>query len=165
MPVHVTANRRGWVYAPFQCESCQHEDQGAVYSKASAAAQTNLLQGVDETRDLAMGTAHGNMEQAGDEAIALAPCPSCGQRDELAMKSFRRRANPWLGWGGVFTALGLGGAGYLLSEGEDFGKILMAPLIVAGLALLAVGLFKRFRPPPKGVVFYSVDPGPWAHLR
>lgn len=96
MSTVVHATRRGWVYSPFSCEHCGHQDQGAVHLKVSAGAQTGLLQDLDDTRDLAMGTAHGNMEQAGDERIALAPCPECGLRDELAVKSFYAASKPWL---------------------------------------------------------------------
>jgi peptidoglycan/LPS O-acetylase OafA/YrhL len=132
--------------------------------KVSAGAQTNLLSDLDDTRDLAMGTAHGNMEQAGDEIIAIAPCPACGKRDPLALRSFRGQATPWLAGGGVFLGLGLIGGAYLLVKGQDLGLYLMSPLMILGLVILLVGAFKRFKAPPSGVFFHSVDPRPWAHL-
>ena len=165
MNTHVTATRRGWVYAPFHCEHCNHDDQGAVRLQVSASTQTSMLQDLDDARDQAMGTAHGNMEQRGDELIALAPCPQCGKRDELAVKNHQRKANPWLAGGGVFLTVGLGGAGFLASKGEpEMGMFLMSPVILLGSIALALGLFKRLRRLPSGVFFRSVDASPWAHL-
>jgi len=165
VPTHVTATRRGWVYAPFTCEHCGHQDQGAVRLQVSAGTQTSMLQDLDDARDQAMGTAHGNMEQLGDELIALAPCPSCGKRDELAVKNQLRKATPWLAGAGLFLSLGLGGAGFLASKSEGgFGLFLMSPVLLLGTVALAVGLFKRLRRLPGGVFFRSVDPRPWAHL-
>jgi len=162
MPTVVHATRRGWVYSPYTCEGCGHQDQGAVYMTASAGAQTGLLQGLDDTRDLAQGTAHGAMEQAGDEHIALAACPQCGQRDELAVRSFYAKATPWLAAGGLFSTVGVGGAAYLASRGEQLmGAFVMAPIVLLGLVALAGGLIKRFKRLPGGVVFRSVDPQPW----
>lgn len=163
MTTVVHATRRGWVYSPFTCEHCGHHDQGAVHLKVSAGAQTGLLQDLDDTRDLAMGTAHGNMEQAGDELIALAPCPACGQRDELAVKSRHAKATPWLAGGGIFLVVGLAGVGYLASKNELFlGLFVTGPLLVIGLIALLLGAAKRLRALPKGVVFRSVDGRPWA---
>ena len=162
MPTYVTATRRGAIYSPYTCEHCGHEDQGVVFMSASASAQTGMLQGLDDTRDLAMGTATGNMDQAGDELIALAPCPKCGQRDELAVRTFYAAAKPWLGGGACFLLLSLAGVAFLASKGEEFlGMIVTAPLALIGLIALLVGLAKRLRKLPGGVVFYSVDPRPF----
>ncbi|KIG13075.1 hypothetical protein DB30_00540 [Enhygromyxa salina] len=165
MPTVVHATRRGWVYAPFTCEHCGHADHGAVYMQASAGAQAGLVQDLDDSRDLALGTAHGNMEQAGDELIALAPCPGCGLRDELAVRAFVARAKPWLAGGGVLVSVGLAGAGYLASKDALFmGLVVTGPLLLIGVVALVVGLAKRLRSLPGGVVFRSVDPRPWAGL-
>jgi hypothetical protein len=162
MPTVVHVKRRGFVYSPYTCERCGHRDQGAVFMTASAGAQTGILQDLDDTRDLARGTAHGAMEQGGDELIALSPCPACGQRDELAVKNFYRKAQPWLTGGGVFSALGVVGLVHLGSKGEAFiGVIVMAPVLLIAVVSLAVGAFKRLRPLPTGVVFRSVDSSPW----
>src|SRR5690554_1796894 len=166
MPTVVHVKRRGWVYSPFTCEHCKHEDQAAVYVSASAGAQTGLLQDFDDTRDLAHGTAHGAMEDGGNALIALACCPQCGVRDELATRSYYAKATPWLAGGGVFLAIGLAGAGYMASRSELFlGSFIMAPIIVIGVVALLVGVVKRFRRLPGGTVaFRSVDPGPWSGL-
>ncbi|PRQ03180.1 hypothetical protein [Enhygromyxa salina] len=165
MSTIVHATRRGWVYAPFTCEHCGHQDQGAVRMQMSAGAQTGLLQDLDDTRDLAMGTAHGNMEQAGDELIALSPCPSCGLRDDLAVRTFHAKAKPWLAGGGVLLAVGLAGVAYLASKDELFmGLVATSPVVLIGAIALLVGLAKRLRALPKGAAFRSVDPRPWAHL-
>jgi hypothetical protein len=105
------------------------------------------------------------MEQTGDAWIALAPCPSCGLRDELAVKSHYAKAMPWFAGGGVFLAVGAAGAGYLASKNELFmGLAVTAPLMLIGLIALLVGATKRLQSLPKGVVFRSVDARPWAHL-
>lgn len=165
MPTVVHTTTRGYVYAPFSCERCGHQDVGAVYMQASAAAQTGFMQDLDESRDLSRGTAHGNMEQAGDELIALAPCPGCGLRDELAVASFYAKAKPWLYGGGALLVFGLAGVGYLASKGEvEMGLFVTGPILLIGLVSTLVGVGKRMRPLPKGVTFRSVDPRPWAHL-
>ncbi|PRQ04097.1 hypothetical protein ENSA5_11450 [Enhygromyxa salina] len=165
MPTIVHTIRRGWVYSPFTCEYCGHEDQGAIHMKVGASAQVGILQDYDDTRDLAMGTAHGNMEQAGDELIALSPCPACGKRDELAVKSFYAKAKPWIGSGALFLVVGLAGAGYLASEGEpEMGLLATSPLLLIGLVVLIAGLGKRLRKLPPSAVFRSRNPEPWAHL-
>ncbi|MFO7567515.1 MAG: hypothetical protein R6X02_33030 [Enhygromyxa sp.] len=165
MPTVVHVKRRGWVYSPYTCEHCGHQDQGAVYMTASAGAQTGLLQDLDDSRDLAHGTAHGAMEQGGDELIALAPCPACGQRDELAVKNFQGKATPWLAGGGVFSVLGLAGLAYLGSKSELFmGAFVMGPILLIGAVALLVGAFKRLRKLPGGVVFRSLDSRPWAGI-
>ncbi|HLT38388.1 MAG TPA: hypothetical protein VK034_19010 [Enhygromyxa sp.] len=165
MPTVVHVTRRAYVYSPYSCERCGHQDQGAVYMVGKAATQTSLLQDLDDSRDVAHGTAHGTMEQGGDELIALSPCPACGQRDELAVKSFYRKATPWLAGGGLFTTLGLAGLGYLASEDELFmGVIVMSPILLIGVVTLIVGAIKRLRGLPKGVVFRSVDPRPWSGI-
>jgi peptidoglycan/LPS O-acetylase OafA/YrhL len=162
MPTVVHVERRGWVYSPYTCERCGHQDQGAVFMKASAGAQTGLLQDLDDTRDLAHGTAHGAMEQGGDALIALAPCPACGQRDELAVKNHHRKATPWLAGGGVFSLLGVAGLAYMISKDEaEMGAFVMAPILLLGAVALLVGTVKRLRRLPGGVVFRSLDSRPW----
>jgi peptidoglycan/LPS O-acetylase OafA/YrhL len=165
MPTVVHTTTRGYVYAPFRCEHCRHEDLGAVYMQASAAVQTSLLQDLDDSRDLSRGTAHGNMEEAGDALVALSPCPNCGLRDELAVKSHYGKAKPWLFGGAGFLLFGLAGLGYTASKGDlEMGMFATGPVVVIGLVAVVVGLVKRLRPLPKSAVFRSVDPGPWAHL-
>jgi hypothetical protein len=160
--VVVNVTRRGWVYSPFTCEHCGHQDQGAVFMTSSAGAQTGLLQDLDDTRDLARGTAQGTMDQAGDELIALSPCPKCGKRDELAVKSFHRKATPWLAGGGVFVGFGALGLAHLASKGElAMGLFATGPVLLLGLVALLVGVVKRLRRLPSSAVFRSVDPRPW----
>ncbi len=165
MAMIVQTTLRGYVYAPFTCEHCGHQDQGAVFIQSVAAAQTGLLQDLEDSRDLARGTAHGNMEEAGDAQIALSPCPRCGVRDELAVKTFYAKAKPWLFGGAALSLFGLGGLAWLAVEGEpEMGAFATSPVILIGLVALSVGLGKRLRSLPKSAVFRSVDPRPWAHL-
>lgn len=159
MPTVVHTTIRGYVYAPFRCEHCRHEDLGAVYMRASASAQVSLLQDRDESRDLSMGTAHGNMEQSGDALIALSPCPNCGLRDELAVKTHYDKAKPWLFGGAGFLLFGLAGVGYLASKDQlEMGMFATGPVVLIGLVAVIVGLVKRLRPLPKPAIFRSVDP-------
>jgi hypothetical protein len=44
------------------------------------------------------------------------------------------------------------------------GLFATSPLILLGAIAMIVGLAKRLRPLPTGVVFRSLDPRPWAHL-
>ena len=168
MPTYVTATHRRYVYAPYTCEHCGHTDHGAVFVESSSTSQTNIVDGLDGSRDLAHGQAHGGAEDHGDEQIGLAPCPACGQRDELAVRNFRRKANGPLGGGAAFAVLALAGIAYIAYEGGEvelaivfIGVMLGIPAVV----LLAMGLFRRLRKlPGANVIFWSRDQRPWAHM-
>lgn len=167
MPTYTVATHKRYVFGPFACEACGHEDQAAIFVRSQASQQHNLVDGWDESADLAHGSAHGGAEESGDEQIALSPCPRCGQRDELAQKNFRRKGNGPLGAGIAFAAFALLGAGFVLAQGgESF--FVVAALVFFGtpaVILLPIGLFRRFRKiPATGVVFRSVDPRLWDQL-
>lgn len=164
MPVHVTTTQHAWVFSNFHCEACGHDDVGAAYMKSVATASTGMMQDLDEARAESHGLAHGGREEAGDALIALAACPKCGKRDELAVRDFRRTAKPWLAWGAIFSILGLAAGGFLHYKGESFGWFLFSPIVGLGLIVGIVGLVKRSKklPGPQSVKFHSVDPSPWA---
>ncbi len=164
MPTYILATHKRYVFGPFACEACGHEDEAAIYVKSQAAQSTNLVDGFDGSKDLAHGTAHGGAEDYGDEQIALSSCPKCGKRDELAEKNFRRKGNGPLGAGIAFLVFGLLGAAFVLSQGGEmfFAAASLVFFGIPAVITLPIGLWRRFRsiPEPK-VIFRSVDPALW----
>lgn len=165
MTTYVTATHKRYVYGPYTCETCGHTDSAAVYVQSSATSTSNIVDGFDDTVDQAHGRAHGGAEEYGDEQIALARCPGCGQRDEIAVKNFRRKANGPLGAGLFFTLAAVAGVAFVLVKGGET-EFAMFAAIFFGLpaaVALPIGLFRRLRKlPGDGVIFRSQDPRPWA---
>lgn len=156
------------MFAEYSCEHCGHTDHGAVHIRSSANATPGLAVDLDEAKDLAHGTAHGSAEDLGEEYIALSPCPVCHQRDELAVKNFRRKGAGFLGAGIFFTVAGVLGAVYvtLKANADPIAMIGAGFFGVPGVVLLAIGLIMKFRKIPNhGVIFHSVDPRPWQALQ
>lgn len=163
----VSATHRRFVFAEYSCEGCGHADHAAVHVRSTAGAQTGMMVDIDEAKDLAHGTAHGGAEDIGEEYIALAPCPVCHQRDELAVKNFRRKGGGFLGAGVFFTTAGIAGAIFatVKANADEMAMIGAGFFGVPGVVLLAIGLLMRFRKiPNRGVIFHSVDPRPWQAL-
>lgn len=163
--IHVATHKR-YVYGTYACESCGHHDNAAVFVRSEGSAQSNIVDSFDDSRNLAHGNAHQAAEKFGDEQIALAKCPKCGQRDELAVKNFRSKAKGFLGAGIFFAVLLAGSLGFAVMKGMEvaFVGIFLGVLFgLPALITIPIGLYHLTRKLPEGgVIFQSVDSSPWA---
>jgi ribosomal protein L37E len=155
--VRVETSLKKRLESHFRCSRCGTEADAVAVGWGSGEGLSPFGIDDDGAGQRARGTAETNALEEARTALAVVPCPRCGERDHAAVKAYKRTTIV-----GVIRVLGLGGlAGAGLSALMDFARtpaIICGVISVLGAALIYKSRGQRFDDAVKEVEFRIRDP-------
>jgi hypothetical protein len=141
--VQVEASLTRRVESYFRCSRCGAEADAVAVGTGVGEGISPYGVDQDAATQRATKTAERNALDDAHTALAVVPCPQCGERDPVAVAKYKRKTVRWVAWAvGLFVV-----GGGLLSMAMDFGRtpaVLGGVLGVIGAAIVYKGRVQMF---------------------